>query len=93
MAKAKAKAKTPAPTCGECIHYAACAAWNVGDITNALAKTCANYEQPVRGRWDTVKDYSYGDKPVYECSECGGVVGSVYGYCPYCGARMEADSG
>ena len=42
-------------TCGDCIHRWACAQWNVGDITNALADTCANFESD-KGRWHSFKD-------------------------------------
>lgn len=34
----------PKQTCGDCIHRFACAAWNVGSITNADATNCTNYE-------------------------------------------------
>lgn len=30
--------------CADCIHLAACQAWNVGSIVNALSTQCANYE-------------------------------------------------
>lgn len=31
-------------TCGDCLHYAACQAWNIGNLANALSTTCANFE-------------------------------------------------
>lgn len=33
------------------------------------------------------------DDKLYDCSECGGVVGdTIYKFCPYCGARMNNSS-
>ena len=37
------KAKT-GWTCGDCIHYCACQAWNIGSLENALSATCVNFE-------------------------------------------------
>lgn len=36
--------KSPIRTCADCIHEYACAMWNVGNIHNADASGCANYE-------------------------------------------------
>lgn len=32
------------PVCGDCIHYAACQAWNIGNLANAMTVSCANFE-------------------------------------------------
>jgi hypothetical protein len=32
--------------CGDCVHFAACAAWNIGSIMSMDATHCVNYEQP-----------------------------------------------
>lgn len=35
--------------CGDCVHYAACSAWNFGSLRNTNAGSCANYsETPVK---------------------------------------------
>lgn len=30
--------------CSDCIHEAACGAWNIGSLCDADATSCANYE-------------------------------------------------
>ena len=44
------------------------------------------------GRWDAVKDFSEGDRVTFECSECGGAAARAYGFCPFCGARMDGEN-
>ena len=29
--------------CGDCLHYNACAAWNIGSLANTEAGSCVNY--------------------------------------------------
>lgn len=29
--------------CGDCLHYYACAAWNIGSLANMEAGSCVNY--------------------------------------------------
>lgn len=49
-----AKHKQPNRTCGECIHQWACEAWNCGNLTNAAADWCTNFER-ARDLWEVLK--------------------------------------
>lgn len=33
--------------CGDCYHFSACAAWNVGSIASMNANNCKNYDKSV----------------------------------------------
>jgi len=35
----------PKQTCSDCVHYWACAAWNVGSIANMDGTNCVNFER------------------------------------------------
>lgn len=43
--KTKEKDGTRNRICGDCVHYYACSAWNVGSLLHTDAATCANYER------------------------------------------------
>lgn len=47
MSKRKIIAPTPLKICSDCLHYNACAAWNVGSIANMDGTHCVNYERYV----------------------------------------------
>lgn len=44
--------------CGDCLHYNACAAWNIGSLANTDAGSCVNYTPAA----DVVK--------VVRCKDC-----------------------
>lgn len=87
--------------CGDCKHYYACAAWNIGSITNMDGTNCANFERydvntapVVRGRW--IHGCTQGAGTEYCCcSVCSedalkdkGGYTEFSNYCPNCGAKM-----
>lgn len=64
--------------CGDCLHYYACAAWNIGSLANTEAGSCVNYT-PAANVVEVVrcKDCMFwyrcpGKREVYAC-EVGGM--------------------
>ena len=46
--------------CGDCLHYNACAAWNIGSLANADAGNCINFEHI----------HLYDSVEVVRCKDC-----------------------
>ena len=59
--------------CGDCLHYNACAAWNIGSLANTEAGGCVNFEHC----------HLYDAVEVVRCKDCQwlGIKDFVYGYC------------
>lgn len=47
--------------CGDCLHYNACAAWNIGSLANTEAGNCINFEHI----------HLYDSVEVVRCKDCG----------------------
>lgn len=47
--------------CGDCLHYNACAAWNIGSLANTEAGGCVNFEHY----------HLYDAVEVVRCKDCG----------------------
>lgn len=88
--------------CGDCVHYEACATWNVGSLLNTDATHCVNYRADVRpvvrGEWTEISVDDMGELgsvTSMRCDQCGLYHNEVYLYgtptdnvnfCPHCGA-------
>lgn len=46
--------------CGDCLHYNACAAWNIGSLANTDAGNCINFEHI----------HLYDSVEVVRCKDC-----------------------
>lgn len=46
--------------CGDCLHYNACAAWNIGSLANTEAGGCVNFEHY----------HLYKTDEVIRCKDC-----------------------
>ena len=89
--------KKPPRICGDCLHVAACMAWNNGRLYDADATHCVNFQPAadvrpvVRGKWIwTVADDEYLGE-YWKCNLCGEHSYIGYNYCPNCGADMRGD--
>ena len=90
--------------CGDCLHYGACAAWNIGSLANTEAGNCVNYMhaaevRPVtKTRWIHQEAYKW-----YRCENCRKIYPERImdafneceyqprvNFCPTCGALVEA---
>lgn len=72
--------------CGDCVHYAACAAWNIGSLLHTNAGSCVNFsETPVK---------------IAHLCELREDIGEAEGrpahrrryYCEYCGELIRTES-
>lgn len=58
--------------CGDCLHYNACAAWNIGSLANTEARNCINFEHI----------HLYDSVEVVRCKDCKYLgIKFAYGYC------------
>ena len=93
--------------CSDCLHYYACAAWNIGSLANTEAGSCANYKsatdmRPVeKTRLTYQKAYKW-----YRCENCLKIYPErimdafneceyqpKFNFCPNCGAYMQEVQG
>ena len=73
----------------------------IEDPRSGRLKTCPleEVQELKSGKWEDVEEVLYegntGENPYtvtavgYKCSECGTEMGTLWSFCPNCGARME----
>ena len=77
--------------CGDCLHYNACAAWNIGSLANTEAGGCVNFEH--YHLYDAVevvrcKDCAVPHNRWTGCPRMNGTIMEPDDYCSY-GRRKE----
>lgn len=77
--------------CGDCLHYNACAAWNIGSLANTEAGGCVNFEHC--HLYDAVEVVRCNDCAIPHnrwtgCPQMNGTIMEPDDYCSY-GRRKE----
>ena len=77
--------------CGDCLHYYACAAWNIGSLANTEAGSCVNYT-PAADVVEVIrcKDCAIPHNRWTGCSQMNGTIMEPDDYCSY-GKRKEGE--
>lgn len=78
--------------CGDCLHYNACAAWNIGSLANTDAGSCINFEHI--HLYDSVEVVRCKDCKHFEQAECPWDELFVINVNDYCsrGERKEGET-